>query len=112
MNITITKRLTRDEDTYIGEFPYGDETSEYFDAVRTAAWYREAWHYIGVVAEATLEFPYGEDAIKKKIRSPGLWGIESDSEESYLQEVFEEEKKILIEMIEAFKREPLEITEA
>lgn len=45
------------------------------------------WQYIGVKAQAEIVI----DEVCQKITSGGLWGIESDSEESYLKEVESEE---------------------
>ena len=35
--------------------------------------------------------------------SPGLWGIESDSGDPYFQEVYREEREILIGMLASLK---------
>ena len=35
--------------------------------------------------------------------SPGLWGIESDSGEQYFEEVYREERAILIAMLASLK---------
>lgn len=51
------------------------------------------WCYLGIRADAEIgigdlkNFPKKFDCTVQKITSGGLWGIESDSEESYFQEV-------------------------
>lgn len=68
----------------------------------------------GVKAEIILNIPapYGENHwIIQAINSPGLWGIESDSDDSYFEEVFEQEKRTLIHMLEAMGIEVVEETE-
>jgi hypothetical protein len=62
--------------------------------------YRQGdFDYIGVRAAVELPIPYGKDRILARIESPGLWGIESDSGEDYLDSVFQEETDILAEML-------------
>lgn len=66
------------------------------------------WCFIGIRAEAILHIPYmtegrgGRTYFKSEpIASGGLWGIESDSGDSYLQEVEEEELADLREQLKA-----------
>jgi len=58
-----------------------------------------AFDFIGVRAAVELPIPYGNDRILTRIESPGLWGIESDSGEDYLESVFQEESNILAGML-------------
>jgi len=53
------------------------------------------WSLIGIQAEAEIRI----NGIYETITSPGLWGIESDSEESYFDEVYIEEKEELSSML-------------
>lgn len=62
---------------------------------------RGVFLFCGVRAVATIAIPYGHDWITTEISSPGLWGIEDDSGEDYLNEVFEEERRILIDMLDS-----------
>jgi hypothetical protein len=55
--------------------------------------------FVGVRAAVELPIPYGKDRIITRIESPGLWGIESDSGEDYLESVFQEESAILADML-------------
>jgi hypothetical protein len=62
--------------------------------------YRQGYFdYVGVRAAVELPIPFGKDRILTRIESPGLWGIESDSGEDYLQSVFQEESAILADML-------------
>lgn len=57
--------------------------------------------FVGVIATANVRVPHGADWITFKIHSPGLWCIESDSGEEYFNEVFEEERRTLLGMLES-----------
>lgn len=59
---------------------------------RKAAFERGDWHMIGVQARVTVA--------GQTFESAGLWNIESDSDESYLNDVFEQEKAELLAMLE------------
>lgn len=74
-----------------------DFTSEMEKATaRMAAWEADEWEYVGVVAVAELLIPIGGNSFRiMRIKSGGLWGIESDAGD-YLREVFEEEKASLL----------------
>jgi hypothetical protein len=62
--------------------------------------YRQGeFDFVGVRAAVELPIPYGKDRIITRIESPGLWGIESDSGEDYLDSVFQEESAILADML-------------
>ena len=60
--------------------------------------------FVGVRASAELHTPYGNDWIQSHLTSPGVWGIESDSDESYFDAVFADEKAILLEMLGEMNR--------
>lgn len=67
---------------------------------------RKKWHFVGIQARATIKIPYGTNPdcwINSKMLSPGLWGIESDSGDEYFQEVYQEEREILIDMLASLK---------
>ena len=57
------------------------------------------WGYVGIQASVQISIPYRQGSITHKISSPGLWGIESDSDDSYFNEVFAEESETLIDML-------------
>lgn len=89
-----------------GEFSFftaamsGDETgnpdSPRQDYERMESYNRGDWHMCGVRAEAEIIV----DGIIQEITSAGLWGIESDSEESYFEEIGNEELQQLADILE------------
>lgn len=68
---------------------------------RLAAYERGDFHFVGIRASVEIEIPHGTDGtrILQTITSPGLWGIESDSGDTYMQEVFRDECDILADML-------------
>lgn len=90
---------------------YGWETVKGWldkDAERLAS-YGRAWGMLGVQATGELHIPHdswtskGTDRgwIIQTLTTPGLWGVESDSDQSYLDEVGAEEVETLWGMAEA-----------
>lgn len=126
--ITITRVL--EDDTYHGApdednegfWPSKDENApgycppEHFEKSMATAKQRMAqfkagqWNYVGVRAMASIFIPIGQGSIcEYKLLSAGLWGIESDSGEKYLNEVFEEQAAELVEHIKQFASAPITI---
>lgn len=72
---------------------------------RIEAYKRGDWHMIGIRAVATIwvQRYLPNYRTQHTMESAGLWGIESDSEESYLQSVYKEECSQLQADIEAMK---------
>jgi hypothetical protein len=66
---------------------------------RLSQYRRGEFDFVGVRAAVEVPIPYGKDRILTRIESPGLWGIESDSGEDYLESVFQEESTILADML-------------
>ncbi len=72
-----------------------DETE---DVERIAAWRNDEFTMIGIRAKVTVYVPIGGGSFSVfEMTSPGLWGIESDSGEDYLTEVFEDERAGLLD---------------
>lgn len=116
--ITFERRLKEDNDSMQspeddeGFYPsldkdapgwIGDNPSEPFDVQMAKAlkrvedFKRGAWGYIGVVARAIIRVPVGGKSIAfYHLDSPGLWGVESDAGEEYLNEVYHEQVAELI----------------
>ena len=65
------------------------------NAERLAAYRAGGWQCIGIRARATFLIGLGRAAVIQTVESPGLWGIESDSDPDYLDEVFAEEAQTL-----------------
>ena len=62
------------------------------DYERMERLYRGDWHYMGIRAEAEIVILSGKmGATSQTISSGGLWGIESDSGNDYLQSIEQEE---------------------
>ena len=76
------------------------------DEARLKAWRNEEWHFVGIRARATPKIPYGINPqcwITSELLSPGLWGIESDSGDDYFQQVYQDERAVLIDMLAHLK---------
>jgi hypothetical protein len=67
------------------------------DSERLAAYNRGDWHMQGCWAVAKVIV----DGTCQTIRSAGLWGIESDSDDGYRREVEEEERENLLGILES-----------
>lgn len=59
--------------------------------------------FIGVRASCTVHIGIGQKGhtISQRIDSPGVWNVESDSNDSHIQELFENERSILLAMLDA-----------
>ena len=73
-----------------------DAGRERLDAFREGT-----WHLIGIQASANFLIPLGGQFVTQTVTSPGLWGIESDPDEAYLDQVFAEECASLAAMLGA-----------
>ena len=59
--------------------------------------------FMGIRASCTLLIGIGQTdhAILHRFKSPGIWGVETDSHPSHVQELFENERAILLAMLDA-----------
>lgn len=75
-----------DANTYADCTP--KERAQYLaaDAVRLAQWKNDEWHYLGIVVEIQIQTAQNW-AVPPTVARASLWGIESDSDESYFKEV-------------------------
>jgi hypothetical protein len=76
------------------------------DEARLKAWLGDEWHFVAIRARATIKIPCGSNPdcwITSELLSPGLWGIESDSSAEYFEEVYREERALLIDMLASLK---------
>lgn len=62
---------------------------------------KDDWHMTGIRARAEILVPQGRHWIIQRITSGGLWGIESDSDEDYKDQVGADELTDLREMLDA-----------
>ena len=100
-NIVSSYRYTNDDIKTYGREQIQKWIDE--DHARLKAYGRD-WHCLGVRAKATVYIPApgGDGFIIQTIESPGVWGIESDAEESYFEEIFRDEIGVLRHMLESF----------
>lgn len=70
---------------------------------RLRSYQRGDFHFVGIRAQVELKIPHGATghSIVQVVQSPGLWGIESDSNVNYFEEVFQEECEVLADMLRA-----------
>ena len=68
------------------------------DYARMQAANRGDWCYMGVRAEAQVQL---DGDLRQTVISGGLWGIESDSDESYFADVEREELAVLRSQLQA-----------
>ncbi|MBK1871586.1 hypothetical protein [Taklimakanibacter albus] len=66
-----------------------------------------AWCYVGVVCRAHVNVIKGGHGVSFHIDSPGVWGVESDSDASYFAELQQEQQEEVKAMIEALRSEPI-----
>lgn len=89
--ISVEREIVPDENpdtSYLDQ----DEFTE-----RRDAYWRGDFGFVGVRAVAELTIA----GTVQTIVSPGLWGIESDSDESYFDEVYADERDVLREILAA-----------
>ncbi|MGH7086046.1 MAG: hypothetical protein ACREFN_13760 [Acetobacteraceae bacterium] len=88
------------------DYLYQDPAYRAQDEARLAAWRNGEWRFVGIRARAAIKIPCGWNPdcwIGSELFSPGLWGIESDSGEEYFEEVYRDERALLIDMLAALK---------
>ena len=89
--------------SWLDQFERSKDTEEqkYYkrDQERKEQYNNDQWHMVGITAQATIRVKTGDSCILQWVESPGLWGIESDSEPSYLASVAVEELEQLKEML-------------
>ncbi len=110
LNVTVTfKREEIDDDSpdvsYLEQdcFNAATEGEENYGFKRIEAFKRGDWYMLGIRAVAIITIARPGHSTTYKLKSPGLWGIESDSDEAYRRSVFKEECNTLQADIEALK---------
>jgi len=103
--VSATIEREYDIDSYLCQYSLDDPNPEIAgyaksDAERLAAWKRDEWFFEGIYAKVVFE---GDDGWKMEGRSPGLWGIESDSDEAHFAEVAAEEAAQLVEELKGYR---------
>ena len=106
VEIEIEMTTSFDQDAQPLDYLFQDPAYRQQDEARLKAWRNDEWHFIGIRARAAIKFPFGINPdcwITSELLSPGLWGIESDSGDDYFQQVYQEEREILIAMLASLK---------
>jgi len=85
--------------TVVDEFPDLSWLDDVADRQRLEAYDHGFWNMIGVRAKATFLIPLNGHYVIQTITTPGLWGIESDSDEDYLDDVYAAECAQLSSML-------------
>ena len=68
------------------------------------------WYYVGVCAAAKLRYVADTYALEgPEVRTPGVWHVESDAGEEYLDQIYHEELLMLREMLLAMGLELADI---
>src|SRR5439155_12457874 len=101
--IEIEMVATYDQDAQPLDYLFQDPEYRQQDEARLTAWGNDEWHFAGIRAKAVIKIPHGECWITSELFSPGLWGIESDSDQEYFEEVYQDEHGILLDMLAAVK---------
>ena len=59
--------------------------------------------FMGIMAACTLIIGIGQSdhVILHRLKSPGIWGVETDSDPSHVQQLYEDERSILLAMLDA-----------
>jgi hypothetical protein len=100
--IEIEMVKTYDQDAHPNDYLFQDPQYREQDQARLKAWRNDEWHFVGIRAKATIKIPHGSNPecwITSDLSSPGLWGVESDSGDEYFQQVYQEERDELLQML-------------
>ena len=97
ITITYHLRTEPDSDTQPDQFDcYSQEDIERFR--------NDDWYFIAVFAVATIAHKIGEITTEYHVSSSGLYGIDSNSGDEYINEVFKEQKEELESLFLAIKQ--------
>ena len=99
----------------VQQLPDFDADTSYLEqedfAERFEEYQNGAFGFVGIRASATIKIPSGSGYILQTITSPGLWGIEDDSDATYLKDVAREEFATLKNMLESLNVDVSEFDE-
>lgn len=89
----VTFEMIREDDHNASpnDYLFQDPDYQAEDQARLDAFYEGDWRFVGVRAKAIIVIVRHNTATRYELASPGLWGIESDSEEDYFAEVLGDE---------------------
>jgi len=106
--VTFEKLEVPDEDFDPNDYLFQDEEYRDQDQARLDAFNRGEWYGLGIRARAHVRRIENGRGTYFSIDSPGLWGIESDSDLSYFDEVYQEEIAELKTMLSAMQSYQIE----
>jgi hypothetical protein len=98
--LTVARRNFRRVER-IDEYPDTSWLDDDSGRERLVAFREGTWHLMGIQASANVLIPLCGHSVTQTVTSPGLFGIESDSDEAYLDQVFAEECASLTAMLSA-----------
>jgi hypothetical protein len=104
--IEIDKVTICDDVAHPLDYLFQDPAYRGQDEARLKAWRNDEWRFVGIRARATIKIPHGSNPacwIIAELLSPGLWGIESDSSADYFDQVYQDEREILLGMLDSLK---------
>jgi hypothetical protein len=104
--IEIEMLTSYDQEATPLDYLFQDPQYREHDDARLKAWRNDEWHFVGIRARATIKVPYGNNPdcwITSELLSPGLWGIESDNGDWYFEQVYQDERDILLAMLGSLK---------
>jgi len=104
------RRLEKACDSDPCDYLFQDDEYREQDQARLDAFNAGEWFMIGIQAEARIVIVRNGMGTYHIMTSAGLWSIESDSGEDYLDEIFEQEKALLIDDIKAMGNSELIIS--
>lgn len=90
-----------DDDADPRDYLFQDEDYREADQERLDAFNRGEWYMVGVRARAKGFIVYNGTGTAVNLDSAGVWGVESDSGDEYLNELYHEQVIELKAMIEA-----------
>ena len=67
---------------------------------RLAEYKRGDFSFVGIRASVCLDIPHGGYTIIQVVESPGVWGVESDSDSDYITSLYDDECNVLVSMLE------------
>ncbi len=102
--VTFERIEEHDADANPNDYLFQDDDYRDEDQARLDAWNNDDWSFIGLRAKATVMIVSNGVGVFLEFTSPGLWAVESDSGEDYLQEVYEEECEALKDYITAMAK--------
>lgn len=94
-----------DQESDPNDYLFQDPDYKEEDQARLDAFNSGDWHMLGILVRAELVV----NGVPQTIQSPGLWAIESDSGNDYLNEVAGDEYEQLLEILSQLGVKPSQV---